>query len=98
MAQAIFILISVAAFGVAWQNFMKIRRNILFGREEKIGGNVIERWRNVFLIAFGQRKMFKLTIAAVLHLFIYVAFLFTQIELIEILIDGTLGVHRFFAP
>ncbi len=98
MAQAIFILISIAAFGKAWQNFMKVRRNILFGRDEKIGGNVIERWRNVFLIAFGQRKMFKLTIAAVLHLFIYVAFLFTQIELIEILIDGTFGVHRFFSP
>ena len=98
MAQAIFILISIAAFGKAWQNFMKVRRNILFGRDEKIGGNVVERWRNVFLIAFGQRKMFKLTIAAVLHLFIYVAFLFTQIELIEILIDGTFGVHRFFAP
>ena len=98
MAQAIFILISIAAFGKAWQNFMKVRRNILFGRDEKIGGNIVERWRNVFLIAFGQRKMFKLTIAAVLHLFIYVAFLFTQIELIEILIDGTFGVHRFFAP
>ena len=98
MAQAIFILISIAAFGKAWQNFMKIRRNILFGRDEKISGNVVERWRNVFLIAFGQRKMFKLTIAAVLHLCIYVAFLFTQIELIEILIDGTFGVHRFFAP
>ena len=98
MAQAIFILISIAAFGKAWQNFMKVRRNILFGRDEKIGGNVVERWRNVFLIAFGQRKMFKLTIAAVLHLCIYVAFLFTQVELIEIIIDGTFGVHRFFAP
>ena len=32
------------------------------------------------------------------HLFIYVAFLFTQIELIEIFIDGIFGVHRFFAP
>lgn len=98
MAQAIFILISIIAFGKAGQNFMKVRRNILLGRDEKISGNVGERWRNVFLIALGQRKMFKLTIAAVLHLCIYVAFLFTQIELIEILIDGVFGVHRFFAP
>jgi heterodisulfide reductase subunit C len=29
-------------------------------------------------------------------MFIYVAFLFTQIELIEILIDGIFGTHRFF--
>ena len=42
--------------------------------------------------------MFKNVIPAVLHLFIYVAFLFTQIELLEILIDGIFGVHRFFAP
>jgi heterodisulfide reductase subunit C len=98
MAQAIFILISIFAFSKAWKNFMKIRRNILLGRDEKITGNVMERWRNVFLIALGQRKMFKLTVAAVLHLFIYVAFLFTQVELIEILIDGSFGSHRFFAP
>lgn len=98
MAQAIFILISIFAFGKAWKNFMKVRRNILLGQDEKIEGSTTERWRNVFLIALGQRKMFKLTVAAVLHLFIYVAFLFTQIELIEILIDGTFGVHRFFAP
>ncbi len=97
MAQAIFILISLYAFSKAWGNFMKVRRNILLGQDEKIEGNTLERWRNVFLIALGQRKMFKLTVAAVLHLFIYVAFLFTQVELLEILIDGAFGTHRFFA-
>ncbi|MEL6390985.1 MAG: (Fe-S)-binding protein, partial [Bacteroidota bacterium] len=44
-----------------------------------------------------QKKMFKRWIPALFHLFIYVAFLFTQIELIEILIDGFGGQHRFFA-
>ena len=39
---------------------------------------------------FGQKKMFKRWIPAIFHLFIYVAFLFTQIELIEIFIDGFL--------
>lgn len=42
--------------------------------------------------------MFKNWIPAVLHLFIYVAFVVTQIELIEILVDGLAGTHRFFAP
>ncbi|MEO6130723.1 MAG: (Fe-S)-binding protein, partial [Saprospiraceae bacterium] len=51
----------------------------------------------VLLVAFGQQKMFKKLIPAVLHLFIYLAFLLTQIELIEILVDGTFGVHRFFS-
>lgn len=49
------------------------------------------------LVAFGQKKMFKRITPAILHLFIYVAFLLTQVELIEILIDGFFGVHRFFA-
>ena len=98
MAQAIFILISIFFMGKAWGNFMKIRRNINFGRDEKIEGNIGQRMSNVLLVAFGQKKMFKNMIPAVLHLFIYIAFLFTQIELLEILIDGIFGVHRFFAP
>ena len=40
--------------------------------------------------------MFKMLIPALLHLFIYTAFLLTQVELIEILIDGFFGKHRFF--
>ena len=97
MAQAIFILISIYFIGKAWGNFMKIRRNINLGREEIIEGNFTQRMSNVLLVAFGQKKMFKNWIPAVLHLFIYVAFLFTQVELIEILIDGIFGVHRFFS-
>ena len=98
MTQVIFILITLWAGGTAWKNFMKVRRNILLGRDEVIEGNTMERWKNVLIIAAGQKKMFKLTTAAVLHLFLYVAFVITQIELLEILVDGTFGVHRFFAP
>ncbi len=98
MTQAIFILITVVAFSYAWRNFMTVRRNILLGHDEKIEGSTAVRWRNMLTVALGQKKMFKLTIAAVLHLFIYVAFVITQIELIEIFVDGTFGSHRFFAP
>lgn len=52
----------------------------------------------MLLVAFGQKKMFKNMLPAVLHLFIYVAFVITQIELIEIMVDGLSGSHRFFAP
>lgn len=75
---------------------MKIRRNILLGQDEEITGDMGQRWRNVLLVAFGQQKMFKNWIPAVFHFFIYAAFLLTQIELIEIFIDGLFGVHRFF--
>lgn len=98
IGQIIFTLVIVIAFSTAARNFGKIRRNILLGKDEDISGNEGQRWKNVFLIAFGQKKMFKRWIPALLHLAIYVAFLFTQIELVEILIDGFFGVHRFFAP
>lgn len=94
----LFTLVTAAAFYFAGRQFMKIRRNIMLGKEEDLPGDSGERWRNVLLIAFGQKKMFKRFIPAIFHLFIYVAFLFTQIELIEILIDGFTGKHRIFAP
>jgi heterodisulfide reductase subunit C len=50
------------------------------------------------LVALGQKKMFTRPIPALLHLTLYVAFVITQIELIEIIVDGISGNHRFFAP
>jgi hypothetical protein len=88
MAQGFFLLITFLAGFYAWRNFAKIRQNVLLGREENLSDNPSVRWRNVFLIALGQKKMFANWIPAVLHLFIYIAFLFTQVELLEILIDG----------
>lgn len=95
--QILFLIIAGGASFYAFRQFMAIRQTILLGQEEEVSGDSSERWRNVLLVAFGQKKMFKRWIPAVFHLFIYVAFLFTQIELIEIFIDGIFGVHRFFA-
>lgn len=94
----IFILVVAAAGWFAWKGFSRVRRNIFLGKPEKIGGDVAQRWSQVALVAFGQKKMFKNWLPAVLHLFIYVAFLITQVELIEIFVDGVFGTHRFFAP
>ena len=98
IGQIMFTLITVIGFSIAAKNYGKIIRNISLGKDEDISGNEGQRWKNVFLVAFGQKKMFKRIIPALLHLAVYVAFLFTQIELIEIFIDGFFGVHRFFAP
>ncbi len=96
--QIIFILITLGAFTYAYLQFSKLRRNIFFGQPEKIEGDSGTRWKNVLLVAFGQKKMFKNFIPAIFHFFIYSAFVITQIELIEIFVDGIFGVHRFFAP
>jgi heterodisulfide reductase subunit C/nitrate reductase gamma subunit len=55
-----------------------------------------ERWRTMLLVALGQKKMFTRPIPALLHLALYASFVITQIELIEILVDGMSGSHRFF--
>lgn len=96
--QVLFILVAGASLGYAVLQFLKIRRNIKLGKDEPITGDTAERWRNVLLVALGQKKMFARMIPAVLHLFIYVAFVITQIELLEIFVDGISGQHRVFWP
>lgn len=76
-----------------------IRRNIFLGQKEYISNdNKNENLKNLILLAFGQKKMFKKIIPAVLHLFIYLGFILINIEILEIILDGILGTHRIFAP
>jgi heterodisulfide reductase subunit C len=93
----LFSLVTIITFYFAWRNYGRIIRNIKLGKSEHIGGHAAQRWRNVLLIAFGQQKMFTRPISGLFHLFIYVAFLLTQIELIEIFVDGFTGSHRAFS-
>lgn len=93
----LFALVTIASLYLAGRNFLKIRRNILLGKDEPLTGDSGERWRNVLLVAFGQKKMFDRPLPAIFHFFIYAAFLLTQIELIEIFVDGFTGSHRVFS-
>jgi hypothetical protein len=97
LQQIVFALVTLIAFSWAIRQFSRIRRNIFLGKEEETTGDDSRRRRTLLLVAFGQKKMFKRPIPALMHFFIYAAFLLTQIELIEIFIDGFFGVHRFFA-
>ena len=97
MQQIIFIVLTGIVSFFAYKKFSQIYRNIMLGKSSDMSGDTTQRWQNVIFVAFGQKKMFKNWIPAIFHLFIYVAFLFTQVELIEIIIDGVFGVHRFFA-
>ncbi|NND04797.1 MAG: (Fe-S)-binding protein [Saprospiraceae bacterium] len=96
--QIIFIGLLAVVIWLASRSYGQILRNIRLGKPSKLEGERMVRLRNVALIAFGQQKMFKRIIPALLHLCVYVAFIFTQIELIEIIIDGSIGSHRLFAP
>lgn len=76
----------------------QIRKNILSGRSEKISDHKSQRMRNMLLIAFGQKKMFKRFIPAFFHFLIYIGFVLINLEVLEIIIDGIFGTHRVFAP
>ncbi len=96
--QITFALIFGVSAWVAGKRFAFIRRNIFLGRAEELNDNPALRWKNMTLFALGQKKMFRKPLPAVLHLFIYVSFVIVNIEVIEILVDGISGSHRFFAP
>jgi len=87
LQQIIFIGVLAIVSFLAFKSYRHIYRSIMLGKDYSPEGPKGARWKNVLLVAFGQKKMFKRIIPAVLHGFIYVAFLFTQIELIEIVID-----------
>ena len=98
ISSIIFSLVFIAASSFFIINARKIRRNILLGKDIDLTDNKSERLKTMILVAFGQKKMFNRPIPAILHLFLYVAFVITQIELIEIIFDGVTGHHRAFRP
>ncbi|MEY4458981.1 MAG: hypothetical protein RIT38_186, partial [Bacteroidota bacterium] len=77
---------------------LAIKRNIQLGRPVDLNDQPLARWKNVFLLALGQKKMFRNIPVALLHLIVYVGFIIINIELLEIIIDGLFGTHRFFEP
>jgi heterodisulfide reductase subunit C len=99
MVQQIIFLVVLGGFTfVIFRRFKLIIANINIGKENKIHDHPGERWKNVLLVAFGQKKMFKRPIPALLHLFVYVGFLVINLEVLEFVIDGLAGTHRIFAP
>ncbi|MFM7005892.1 MAG: 4Fe-4S dicluster domain-containing protein [Flavobacteriales bacterium] len=96
MQQLVFGVLTLASFGFFAFNLRKIAQNIHLGLPLDRSDNKAERMKTMLLVALGQKKMFTRPIPALLHLALYVSFVITQIELIEILVDGFSGSHRFF--
>jgi ferredoxin len=99
IAQQILFLIALGLAGYfIRKRVVRIRKNIELGKKETVSGSSSERWQNVLLVAFGQRKMFKRFIPAFFHFLIYAGFLIINLEVLEFVIDGVAGTHRIFAP
>src|SRR5450432_1309636 len=95
--QIAFIVLSVAAIWLFSQNALRIRKNILLGKEEDYSDQPARRWKNLLLLAFGQKKMFRNPLVAILHFFIYAGFIIINLEVLEIFLDGIFGTHRLFS-
>jgi heterodisulfide reductase subunit C len=95
--QILFILLTGIAIFVFAKKVKEITANINLGRDEDISGNRKERWRNVLLLALGQKKMFRYPLVGIMHFVIYAGFIIINIEVLEIVLDGVFGTHRMFA-
>jgi heterodisulfide reductase subunit C len=96
--QIAFIIVLGLAGYFAFSRARKIIRNIKIVKNADINDRKPERLSNLLLVAFGQKKMFKRPIPAILHFFIYIGFIIINLEVLEFIIDGVAGTHRIFAP
>ncbi len=96
--QVLFLVMAISAIAFFSKKVAEIRRNIFLGKSEDLSDNPGIRWKNVLLLAMGQRKMFKNIPVAIMHFIIYAGFIIINIEVLEIVLDGLLGTHRLFLP
>ena len=95
--RVIFILVAGAAIWQFSRKAGRIRRNILLGKDGSYSDHPGLRWKNVLLLAFGQKKMFRNPLVALMHFVIYAGFIIINLEVLEIILDGIFGTHRLFA-
>src|ERR1700709_1090501 len=97
LQQILFILAAGTAIWWFSKKIGQIRRNILLGKDEAYNDQPGLRWKNLLLLAFGQKKMFRNPLVALMHFVIYAGFIIINIEVLEIVLDGIFGTHRMFA-
>ena len=98
ISSILFSLILIFSILLFVRNCRKLYRNINLGKDINRYDNSKFRFKKMIRLAFGQSKMFDKPIVGILHFIVYVAFVLINIELLEIVIDGVLGTHRFLAP
>src|SRR5688500_17969477 len=97
LQQILFIIVTVVAIWAFTRKAKDIRRNILLGHDEDLTDRPAERWKNLLLLAFGQKIMFRYPLVALMHFVVYAGFIIINIEVLEIVLDGIVGTHRMFA-
>jgi len=94
----LFSILIFCGLGLFIRNLLRIRRNINLGKKIDFKSSPKQRLKKMILLAFGQRKMLDRPLVGFLHLIVYIGFIFINIELLEIVLDGITGSHRILAP
>jgi len=96
ISSIIFIVVLIAAITIFTLKVRTIASEINLGKDIEIKDNKSKRWKLMARVAIGQSKMLQRPVSAILHIFVYVGFIIVNIEMLEIMIDGVAGTHRFF--
>ncbi len=94
ISSIVFLILLGSASALFTRNLMRVRRNILLGRNVQINDRRPERWAVMMRVALGQSKMVVRPVAGILHIIVYAGFVIINIEVLEILVDGIFGTHR----
>ena len=97
ISNIIFLFVFVTAIYFFIRNLKRIISSIKLGRNIDRFDRKFDRWKNMFRVALGQSKMTRRPIAGILHIILYLGFIIINIEIIEIIVDGVFGTHRFLS-
>ena len=97
ISNIIFLLVFLLAITFFIRNLNRIIKNIRLGRDINRSDRPSDRWKNMFRVAIGQSKMTRRPVAGILHIILYLGFVIINIEVIEIIVDGVSGSHRFLS-
>ena len=93
----IFSFLLIISIGFFYLNIKKLIKVIKLGKPVDRFDNPSKRLSNMIRIALGQSKMVTKPISGILHVVVYLGFIIINIEVLEIIIDGITGSHRFFS-
>jgi heterodisulfide reductase subunit C len=97
ISNIIFLIVFAVAISFFIRNLNRIIENIKLGRDINRSDRAADRWKNMLRVAMGQSKMTRRPVAGILHIIVYLGFIIINIEVIEIVVDGIFGTHRFLA-
>ena len=97
ISNIIFLFVFIVSNYFFIRNLRRIISSIKLGRNINRSDRNSDRWKNMFRVALGQSKMTRRPVAGILHIILYLGFIIINIEIVEIIVDGVFGTHRFLS-